>query len=264
MHKRLRKQAQSIRIFDEISLNTETNLDQEFTRDFAHLLSPKIRGYGYYVWKPQIIIQALRKARLGDIIVYLDSGSHINPAGRPRMLEYLEICRESARGILAFQLSLPERHWTKKKLFEYFEVLQDQAILQTGQVQSGLIVIEKRPKSEEFFRAWLDPYRTDVALVDDSRSDNETVGFQEHRHDQSVFSVLAKLRGVELLNAQEQFPGSQTPNSRIGSWSSLRNFPIHHKRDKRTGPLRMGVMLLRFLFPSGSIMRELLVRLRSH
>jgi len=262
-HARLKRQAIALQLFDVISLNTENDLDAAFREEFRDVLTESVRGFGYYVWKPQIILQVLKEAEYGDVIVYLDSGSHVNRRGKKRMEEYISICKKSASGFLAFQLTLSERLWTKKRLIEHFGLAKDDPLLYSGQVQAGLILIEKRERTVELLEEWLAVYRSDLALVDDSLDEEEISGFREHRHDQSVFSLLAKIRGFELLDAREQFPGTQDPSSRAGSWSTLKYFPIHHKRDKYVGAKRALTMTANLLFPQGSRTREMIVRYRS-
>lgn len=65
----------------------------------------------------------------------------------------------------------------------------------------------------------------DFSRIDDSQSlvPNHS-GFRGHRHDQSIFSLLAKSRGAVLLSASEELEQSR--------FSSLREpFPIHARRD---------------------------------
>lgn len=223
---RFERQAREIDVFDEFFIWTEEDLDPGFVHDFSFLLSREIRGFGYWVWKPQVILQALEELEDGDVLVYLDSGSHINPGGRQRLLKYFEIARAHPTGILAFQMSHPEKRWTKSALCDFFEVSEHTQILESGQVQGGAIVIVKSALGIELVQRWLNIFRTHPNLVDDSVSrGGEARDFIAHRHDQSVFSILAKKEGIALLSASEQFPEPPL------SWSELEMFPFHHRRD---------------------------------
>jgi hypothetical protein len=227
MHRRFRVQAKRMRVFDYIWTWTEHDLQSDFRRQYAHLLLPGVKGYGYFVWKPQVILQALGKLQLGDSLIYLDSGSHFNARGRGRLLDYLRLAGLGQPGILAFQLHLKEADWTKADLLDFFAVIDRPEISETPQVQAGAIVIHKRPGTEQLFHQWLEVFASAPWLVDDSASARlESATFKAHRHDQSVFSILAKLRGVRLLPASEQYP---QPGE---SWGDLFPFPIHHRRDK--------------------------------
>lgn len=204
--KRLRKQAHSFGQFSGTLLFTEKDLDDSFLEEFSELLSPANRGYGFWVWKAQIILQAMRQLTPGDVLVYLDSGSHIIPTGVERFWEYIDLCKVSPIGLLAFQLELPEFQWTKAHVLRHFQVQDKPEIAHSGQVQAGLIIIQHRDSAIRFLEQWLDSLRGDIHLIDDELSEQEVTNFQAHRNDQSVFSILAKISGAALQSAREQDP----------------------------------------------------------
>ncbi len=225
-HARFLQQAREIGVFDEYLLWTEEDLDEDFRKEFSLLLKTRVRGFGYWVWKPQVILQALRRLHWGDSLIYLDSGSHIVSSGRARLLEYLQLAEAHPKGILAFQMTLPEREWTKRDLLHFFNVTNNSEVLESGQVQAGAIVMSKTPESVAFMERWLAVFRAEPGLVDDSPSSiGEAEYFKEHRHDQSVFSLMAKLESIALQSASEQYP--EPPST----WSDLTAFPLHHRRD---------------------------------
>lgn len=226
-HRRFRSQARGIRAFDRIVTITEDGLDRAFRSRFDSILQPHVRGFGYWVWKPQIILQALRDMCPGDFLVYLDSGSHLNRRGRAKLIEYFKIAQFSETGILCFQTKFLEESYSKRDLVSYFGVEGQPIILETGQVQAGALIVHLRDHTEAFFRRWLETFEDDIALVDDSVSELPNVDcFVEHRHDQSVLSLLSKTTGVTLLSAADQSPCDPSV-----SWSDLAHEPIHHRRD---------------------------------
>ena len=236
MHRRFRKQAKQLRVFDRVLCLSEQDLDASFVSEFREILVPETRGFGYFVWKPQVILQALKLAKPDDVLLYLDSGSHLVASGHPRFMDYVRIVKESASGILAFELDFIvnghthlEKEWSKADLFEHLQVLKLPEVVNTPQIQAGVIFIHQRPGVEQFFEEWLGVFRHSLTLVDDSPSMAPNFEeFRSHRHDQSVFSVLGKLRGISLLSASEQYPSGSPPD-----WSSLSRFPIHNRRDKK-------------------------------
>ena len=97
-----------------------------------------------------------------------------------------------------------------------------------GQIQAGAIFVHRRPGVERLFLDWIDVFAKRFDLVDDTPSLSQNLdGFVAHRHDQSVFSLLAKKAGVTLLPASEQYPSS--PGLQ---WKDLKQYPLHHRRDK--------------------------------
>lgn len=228
MHRRFRSQALSFGVFENIWCLTEDDLDSDFRIRFQNELSRGVRGFGYFVWKPQVILQALTRIPDGDVLLYVDSGSHLVPTGLDRFKEYLEIVEQSDTGMLAFQLTLLERSWSKGDLLDYFGVRGVSEIVDTSQIQAGAIFVKKSDCNLRFVLEWLRVFEERFDLVDDTPSlAPDLEGFVAHRHDQSVFSLLSKLRGIALLDAEEQFP-EENPND----WTQMSRFPIHHRRDK--------------------------------
>ena len=63
-------------------------------RDFA----PNQRGYGFWLWKPFIIFETLKKLNDGDICLYCDAGNSIVSDPSPLFTS----CKENG-GILLFE-----------------------------------------------------------------------------------------------------------------------------------------------------------------
>lgn len=225
--RRFRRQARRFGIFCTINVVTEQDLDPAFLERFEWLLTRDTRGYGYYAWKPQVVLQTLQSVPDGEVVVYMDAGSHLNPLGRNRMNDYLDLCRGSSAGILAFQTRHTEGHWTKGDLLDYFALRDNLEITASGQIQAGLILVVNSSATRSFFSSWLEVFERHINLVDDSPSESPNLpGFVGHRHDQSVFSLLAKLGRVSLLPAAEQ------EKKRSGlTWWSARRMPVQHRRD---------------------------------
>ncbi len=230
MHRRFKAQASAMGVFQNIWCLTEKDLEVDFRNRFRSVLTRKTRGYGFFVWKPQVILQTLSRVSGNDVLLYLDSGSHLVTTGLARFNDYLAEVEEAPSGILAFQLTLPESSWTKGDLLDFLSVRHDSRIVDTPQIQAGAIFLRNSESSREFVLDWLRVFEDRLDLVDDTPSLSPNLpGFVAHRHDQSVFSLLAKIRGVSFLPAKEQFP-EHDPRD----WETLAKFPIHHRRDKST------------------------------
>jgi hypothetical protein len=222
---RFGKQAKEMGIYDGIFLYTENNLDKDFRKFFKDKL--KIgRGFGYWVWKPRVILQTLEKLNDGDLLQYTDAGCHLNPKGLKRLNEYFEITNESETGLLAFEMSEhTEKQWTKGDLFDYFGVRNNSDIYPT-QIIAMVLFIRKCEKSVEIIRKWMKVFYDDFTLADDTPSVSPNFSeFIEHRHDQSIWSLLVKLNGVPRLSHAEQY----SENYEL----ELAKYPIWALRDKR-------------------------------
>lgn len=247
---RIEKQATAMGIYDQILVWNQSNLDDGFIRRFQDKLNSNVRGFGYWSWKPQVILQALSKMNDGDILQYTDAGCHLNPNGINRLNEYFDIAANTKNGILAFQgrppidspllydgrelPDLTEHKWLKGDLFDYFNVRNLIEVTATPTIGAGIIFIKKCDVSISIIQSWLDVFESNFSLADDSPSRSANFPeFIEHRHDQSIFSILCKINQVQTLSAYEYW--YPQINSMKPDWHALAKLPIHAKRDKGKG-----------------------------
>ena len=238
---RIEKQALEMKVYNNIFIYNESKLDSEFRERFKNQLIKGSRGYGYWSWKPQVILQTLNQVNNGDVIQYSDSGCHLNKNGFKKLLEYFDLAKNSKSGILSFrgknQSELPssisfyqniESKYNKAELLNFFGVLNDYNIINTGQFEAGIIFIRKDADTIKFIENWISVFLNDFHFIDDSPSMIPNIeGFIDHRHDQSIYSILCKLKGVEELCTSEYYTDAD--------WSLLSENPIWVKRDMDFG-----------------------------
>lgn len=232
---RFREQAESMGIFDEIYTFSEKDLDNDFKKKWGRYLIPYSRGFGYWCWKPWILRKTIEKLSDGDVLLYLDLGCFLNSNGIERMMQYYDILKQSPTGIIGTRSQvnsyndLPETlyyeyQWTKGDVFAHYGVYDDPAYTQTTQFESGIIFFEKNPVSVQFIRDWEKAYNDDYSLATDSPSRVPNLpGFIENRHDQSIYSILAKKYCIGEISTSETFQRD---------WSLLDKYPIQARRDK--------------------------------
>ncbi len=223
--RRLESQAKSFKIFDKIHLYTERNLDKAFRKQFKERLIPGTRGYGYWVWKPQVILQVLSKLNEGDILLYMDVGSHLNIGGKKRLLEYFDLVEKSETGILAFRSpNHLDSKFTKMDVFDYLGVADNEFFTHTTQIEAGHIIIRKCEKSVAIIEEWLQVFCDNFDLATDKPSIlSNFPNFQSARHDQGIFSILGKKYNITTLSTDETWSTD---------WSTMVNYPFQARRDK--------------------------------
>ncbi len=64
-HRRLTRQAKGLGVVETVLCWNVSHLEVQFQQNFAEVLDPSIRGFGIFVWKPQIILQALELIPVG-------------------------------------------------------------------------------------------------------------------------------------------------------------------------------------------------------
>ena len=207
---RLQAEAADSGFFDRVIATDEYDLDPQFVARFHDKLTPSVRGFGYWSWKPQIILQCLDEMADGDMLVYADSGCLFNNLGISRLREYFALA-DNPHGILVFQL--PENYifgstdcitvdaaWCKGDLLDLFGVRDRDDIILSGQNVATSMVIKKCRASVDLIKQWQNIYVEDFSLIDDSpsRSENHSI-YCENRHDQAILSLLCKTQGVTNL-----------------------------------------------------------------
>lgn len=238
-----------MRVYDEIIIADEHYLDTSFRERFKDQLVLGSRGYGYWAWKPQIVLQVLKACNSGDIVHYVDIGCHMNPAGRERLQEYFEAAGQSAAGVLAFSFDppkpphpyvghkhfdLPNGHWTKGDLLDHLAVRTRAEIVDSQTIGATTFFIKKSAPSNAFLQEWLSVIEHDFRLIDDTPSVSPNPpGFIEHRHDQAIFSLLCRIHKIPCLSGYEyDYPLRSSSST---DWGSLTQYPIHARRDKDIG-----------------------------
>jgi hypothetical protein len=212
--KRFRNQAEKSNLFDQILTYTENDLPHEFMVEFGDALRENKRGFGYWIWKPYLVFKELSKCEPDDILIYLDAGFVIRK-NEKWFRYYLSKLLESPNDTLGFVKPFNhelngkknyylESNWTKGDVIDYFGVRNNEAIIASPQVISGILFLQKSEKSTKLMQEWWTISSQNFRLLtdEDSFSPNFS-GFIENRHDQSILSMLFKINNVKTLPTSE-------------------------------------------------------------
>lgn len=253
--KRFKKQAEEMKVYDEIHIFNQEDLNHDF-RDYVSSLikQGKKRGYGHWVWQTYIHKLVLSKIKEGDIYHWCDVGCHFNVKGILRLKEYIQIVSNDINGFLFFSYHKPnlgekyssfkfpgnfEYQYTKSDLFKYFNISYNDEIAKTSQVWGGSFFLRKCKITEDLMRKHYEITRNRYDLIDDDESkfkEKSFEGFVAHRHSQSVLSILAKKIDCNFLSAYESEWALDENGNR--TYEHLKYFPIIAFRDKRKNLFR--------------------------
>ena len=196
-------------LFDyTIALGPE-NLSKDFVKEYSEILNmPK--GGGYWIWKHHIIENLLNEMAPNDILIYCDAGASLNLNNKAikRFNEYIEIINSSKSGILRMECEKQfiENSYTIKQLFEYFKTTPFSTIGTNTQLQAGHMFFKKNNHTREFINIFKEVLRADKHFITDMyNSKNQHDGFVENRHDQSIFSLISKTFGSEIIENETEF-----------------------------------------------------------
>jgi hypothetical protein len=187
------KDARELNIFESVRGYTDADLSEE-DRTFAN---ENPRGYGFWRWKSAICLLELERIEAGDVVLYADAGCVFNPPAKMRLLEYIPMALE--HGFVGFQMSHIERVWTKRELIQLLRCEHRTDVLDTGQIEGTAFVFAKTPHAERILRTWNAIPKLNPVVINDQITLPQDQGFREHRHDQSILSILLKLHGAKQL-----------------------------------------------------------------
>ena len=150
------------------------------------------RGFGYWIWKPFLVLDTLKRLNENDALLYTDGGCVLNAAGAQRLHQYVGIARAS-KGLLLFHVPMSETSFSKIDTIR--RILPTVPIDELGRQRIGTaFVVVNTKETKRFFEHVLE-IATENAyhFLDDSPSTaRETADFIDHRHDQSIISLLSK------------------------------------------------------------------------
>jgi hypothetical protein len=203
------------------------------------------RGYGYWIWKPEILRIVLESlAPEEDGVLYLDAGCTLNfqnSAAVQRFKEYES--KAVARGGLFFRLRGENNH----QLYTKHATLQEMNAenrLDENLVAATAFFLSNTPSSRELLSDWSRVMTQDSysLVVDPDPSEPQHEGFVAHRHDQSLLSLLLNRTNFEIVGDETYF----SPRWR----KTGADFPIWATRNKSRMPFiseRLPMRVLRYL-----------------
>jgi hypothetical protein len=225
---RVVSQAKGLKMFSECLVLSDVNVEKnafQITDRYPGLFSSSNWGYGYMTYKPAALLN-LMDGTFGKFsgAVWVDAGCEIYPS-------YLNLIRfryfiliAKRRGIACFTLDTPEYQYTKRELFDFFEV--PDPISYGSQIQATWFLVYGE-KGKRIMREWLECILENEEKFNFDVSSDEYSDFIQHRNDQSIFSMVCKRNNI--------IPMRLKPTPGCGSWRTLlRGFfhPIWTSRNR--------------------------------
>lgn len=197
------------------------DMDQQFKDENKEILAES-RGAGYWLWKPYFILKTLQTLNENDILIYCDTAMIFMSS----IDVYINAMKSS---ILLFEHNVDyiEKQFTKGDVFKELDAY-DPTITDSVQLDASHSLWKKDEKSLAFVTEWLDLCKNKQLISDDPSITPNLPGFAEHRHDQSILSVLAKVK-------KDQY-NIQIEKSATDYGGDARNSPLpvllHHHRNR--------------------------------
>jgi len=200
----------------------------DFYSKHQNFIKDNPKGFGFWIWKPAILSYMIEHLESDELVLLLDAGCQLNPNeySKLRFQRYIEMAK--TRGLLVMKLpnDLIDAEWTKLATLEVLDPLE--VFRKSNQIHATVMFANKSEKSKQVAEKWLDycNYSNYSLLVDPSEGDLQTSDFKDHRHDQSIFSLVVKSEGVVPIEDETWFH----PN-----WAEGLHFPIWAVRNRTGG-----------------------------
>ncbi len=174
------------------------DIDRAFYQQHKDILQC-YRGGGYWLWKPYLIQKVLRTMENNEYLLYMDAGSYMIDSIRPLIDLF-----SNNKPIICFENCQIEKYFTKRDCFIALKC-DSPLYTDTNQRMATFHLWKKCAASLDFVDEWL-RFAVQRKLIDDSPSKAPNYpGFREHRHDQSIFSLLSKKYDIESFRNPSQF-----------------------------------------------------------
>jgi len=171
-------------------------------QDLSPAWAEQHRGAGWWLWKPHLILRALKDPSVPwsrGIVIWVDAGNHLQADPRPLLAKALQDSDVSA---LRLKWCI-EIDWTSAVSLSQLNVSSRYAITTRPQLGAYFLVFRKTPTAISFVEEWLEKSQDPTTLIGSKTTTSEVPGFQKHQADQSVFSVLFKDYGFNALSLEE-------------------------------------------------------------
>ena len=187
--------------FDEYHALSNLDIDSEFYQQNYEILKQK-KGAGYFLWKPYIIYETLKKINDGDILFYVDAGNIF--------LEDPTFIYEKLQendGIILFDNrdgmqngeSAQNFISCKKDSFVLMDCDTDEYIF--GKHLNASYQIFQKNDNSLFFVSEFLKFSQNIEIITDTpnKFGPNYTGYYDHRYDQSVLSLLSIKHNIKPL-----------------------------------------------------------------
>ena len=167
------------------------------------------RGFGYWLWKPYIILETLKQLSDGDILFYVDAGNSIVNDLSP----VFDVVDNDSKGLLLFENRdgnhegkvWTNKMWTKYDCFHRMNCLEDKYI-NGFQIDGSYAVVKKNEFTLNFYEEYL-KYAKDPQIITDLPNihGNNFPEFRDHRHDQCIASLLSIKHNITIFNCPSEW-----------------------------------------------------------
>lgn len=181
----------------KIVIFNKSEIDGEFVEKNKNILNCE-RGGGYWLWKPYIINEFLKRINHDDIVFYLDSKYYFINNLSNLYSDYM-----INNDIMIWKNkpnSQPElmKYWCKMDViakYNMFDKIFRENVLDCW---AGAIIVKKSDNTILYIQEWLDMCCNYHDITDDESKLENSHSFIENRHDQILLSIVIHKYNIDL------------------------------------------------------------------
>jgi hypothetical protein len=186
--------------FNGVISYTDQNREWSFISKYKDI-TKETRGYGFWQWKTLILLDAMNQVKEGDIVAYVDSGNQIINS-----LDYIfNLCEKQE--IVLFEnrdgnyerTTHKNKNWTKRDTFVLMNC-DEARYYDASQVDAAYQFYKKTDRVMDFLNEY-NSYCSNENIISDlpNITKDNLPEFIDHRHDQSILSLMAVKYDIPLL-----------------------------------------------------------------
>lgn len=188
----------------EIIVFHRTDFKEEFVEKNQNILN-QYRGGGYWLWKPYIINETLKRLENDDLLFYIDSTYYFTET----FTDLYKDIFNSNNNLLLWKNKPNEssyflKNWCKRDVVQKYN-MEDAVYNKNAQAcWSGAILLKKNSFTDIFINEWLNMCCCDD-ITDRPSVGGNTNDFIDHRHDQSLLSILVHKYNINLHTFEKKY-----------------------------------------------------------
>lgn len=202
------REARKAGLFREIKIYRKQDLNglqEPISQQGIRLTENFSKGYGYWIWKPAVVVDYLSRAPEDvDFVLFCDVGCSFGDPGKFEE-SYLQVLSGlNSKGPTLVQSMRQESTWTRKAVIDLYEEYGIANETETGQFISGVHFWANDDLSLQIAKEWKDLCESNPAqlLLDPDPIYEELPAFEGHRHDQSLLSLIAKTHSIRPIKEE--------------------------------------------------------------
>jgi hypothetical protein len=155
------------------------------------------KGGGYWLWKPYIIKETLDKLKEGDILLYIDSKYYFTEPFKNLFTNKMH------QDIIIWKNKPNEPHyvlkqWCKMEVIQKYNMYHATFMDNYEICWGGAMILRKSNNIKSLISRWLDICCNENNITDKESSFPNSSDFIDHRHDQSLLSIVLHEFNIQL------------------------------------------------------------------